>query len=73
MGRSLHDESLRPTPDQGTSTDRSPRQISHKNREQDAKGIYQSRGQRYRLSSDSQRSPATTTGRFSEPSAQRYA
>jgi hypothetical protein len=52
MGRSLHDESLRPTPDQGTSTDRSPLQISHANRDQDSKSIYQSRGQRYRLNSD---------------------
>ncbi len=52
MGRSLNDDSLRPTPDQGRSTDRSPRQISHKNREQDSKSIYQSRSQRYRLNSD---------------------
>lgn len=52
MGRSLNDDSLRPTPDQGRSTDRSPRQISHENREQDSKSIYQSRGQRYRLNSD---------------------
>ena len=55
MGRSLHDESLRPSPDRDTSSDRSPRQISPKNREQNAKGIYQSRGQGYRLNSDQSR------------------
>lgn len=55
MGRSLHDDSLRPTPEQGTSTDRSPRQISHESREQESKSVYQSRGQRYRLNSDQSR------------------
>jgi hypothetical protein len=52
MGRSLNDDSLRLTPDQGRSTHRSPRQIFHENRDQDAKSIYQNRGQRYRLNSD---------------------
>jgi hypothetical protein len=55
MGRSLNDDSLRPTPDRSTSTERSPRQISHENCEQDCKSIYQSRGQRYRLNSDQSR------------------
>ena len=52
MGRSLSDESLRPTENRGTSTERSPRQISQESRDQDAKSIYRSRGQRYRLNSD---------------------
>jgi len=55
MGRSLHDDSLRPTQDRGTSTDASPRQISQEGREQDAKAIHQSRGQRYWLNSDQSR------------------
>ncbi len=55
MARSINDESLRPTHDQGASTERSPRQISQESREQDAKSIYQSRGQRYRLNSDQSR------------------
>lgn len=52
MGRSLHDESLRPTQDRGTSTDPSPRQLSQKSRDQGGKSIYQSRGHRHRLNSD---------------------
>lgn len=52
MGRSLHDDSLRPTQDRSTSPEPSPRQISEQSREQDFKRIYQSRGQRYRLNSD---------------------
>ena len=52
MGRSINDESLRPTQGQSTPTERSPRPISHENREQDSKSIYQSRGQRYRLNPD---------------------
>jgi len=55
MGRSLHDESLRPNQDRGTSTDPSPRQISQENRDQDAKSIYQNRGHRYRLNSGQSR------------------
>lgn len=51
MGRSLHDDSLRPSQDRSTSTEPCLRQNSQ-NREQDAKTIYQSRGQRYRLNSD---------------------
>jgi hypothetical protein len=52
MGRSLHDESLRPTQDRSTSTDPSPRVISQESRDQDAKSIYEIRSQRYRLNSD---------------------
>jgi len=37
MGRSLHDDFLRPTPDQDRATERSPRQISRDDREQDSK------------------------------------
>jgi len=55
MGRSLHDDSLRPTQDRSTSTEPSPRQSSRQSREQDSKSIYQSRGQRYRLNSDQSR------------------
>jgi hypothetical protein len=55
MGRSLNDDSLRSSQDRGTSTDPSPRQISQEGREHDAKGIYQSRGQRYRLNSGQSR------------------
>jgi hypothetical protein len=55
MGRSLNDESLRPTQDQGTSTERSPRPISHASRDHEGKSIYQSRGQRHRLNSDQSR------------------
>ena len=55
MGRSLNDYSLSPSHDRATSTDQSPRQISHENRERDSKSIYQSRGQRYRLNSDQSR------------------
>lgn len=55
MGRSLHDDSLRPTPNQGGSSDRSPRQMSHENREQDSRSIYQSRSQRHRRTSDQSR------------------
>jgi len=55
MGRSLHDESLSPALDHGTSTERSPRQVSQENREQDSKTIYQTRRQRYRLNSDQSR------------------
>lgn len=55
MGRSLHDDSLRPTQDRNTSTEPSPRQISRQSREQDSKSIYQSRGQRYRLNYEQSR------------------
>jgi hypothetical protein len=55
MGRSLHDDSSRPTQDRSRSTELSPCQMSRENREQDAKSIYQSRGQRYRLSPDQSR------------------
>jgi hypothetical protein len=55
MGRSINDESLRPTHDQGSSTERSPRQISRQSREQDAKSVYEIRSQRYRLNSDQSR------------------
>jgi hypothetical protein len=55
MGRSLSDDSLSPSQDRGTSTDHFPRQISPENREQDSKSIYQSLGQRYRLSSEQSR------------------
>src|SRR5579864_4880423 len=55
MGRSINDESLRPTQDRVTSSDPSPRQISHESRDKDARTIYQSRGQRYRLNSDQSR------------------
>src|SRR6185437_7795566 len=55
MGRSLHDDSLRPTQDRSASTEPCPRQISGQSREQDSKSIYQSRGQRYRLNSDQSR------------------
>lgn len=55
MGRSFHDESLRPSHEQATGTERVSRHISHDGREQDAKSIYQNRGQRYRLNSDQAR------------------
>ena len=55
MGRSPHDDSLRPTQDRSTSTEPSPRQISQESRDQNGKSIYQSRGQRYRLNSDQSR------------------
>jgi hypothetical protein len=52
MGRSLHDEPLRPSQEQATATERVSRHISQDDREHNAKSIYQSRGQRYRLNSD---------------------
>src|SRR6266567_520614 len=55
MGRSLDDDSLRPTQDRDTSTTTSSRQISQESRDPDAKSIYQSRGKRYRLNSDQSR------------------
>lgn len=55
MGRTINDETLRPTQCQGRSTERSPRPISHENRDHEGKSIYQSRGQRHRLSSDQSR------------------
>jgi hypothetical protein len=52
MGRSLKDDSLRPTQGPDRSTERSPRQISQETREPDAKSIHHIRGQRYRVNSD---------------------
>ena len=47
MGRSLHDDSLRPTQNRDASTAPSLRDVSQDNRERSAKSIYQSRDLRY--------------------------
>ena len=52
MGRSVHDDSLRPTRDQTTATERSFRDIPTQCREQSEKSIYEHRSQRHRLNSD---------------------
>jgi len=55
MGRSLHDESLRPRQDRITTGERgSPNNPAHE-REHDEKAIYQNRGQRHRVNSEQAR------------------
>ena len=51
MGRSPHDESLRPSQEPSPSPAPSSRTVSTHDREQYEKAIYEHRGQRYRLNS----------------------
>src|SRR5712692_10600275 len=51
MGRSLHDDSLRPAQAHGGAGERVPQQSHRDSRTQDGKTVYHLRGQSYRLDS----------------------
>ncbi len=52
MGRSMHDESLRPDQEPTPAAERSSRTAPTHDREQNDKSIYEHRGQRYRVNSN---------------------
>jgi hypothetical protein len=52
MGRSMHDESLRPDQEPTPTSERSSRTAPTHTREQDDKSIYEHRGRRYRVNSN---------------------
>jgi len=55
MGRSMHDESLRPNEEPTPAAERSSRTAPMHDREQNDKSIYEHRGQRYRVNSNQAR------------------
>lgn len=52
MGRSLHDDSLRPAQGHGEARERPPQQSHRDSRAEDGRTAYHLRGQRYRLNSN---------------------